>query len=57
MNPATDVVLTSSQDEINAARQETTELNAELVEMGKVSETRGGIFGPKPEVGQGVDYY
>ena len=54
MNPVSDVVLNSSQDEINVGRQETTELNTELVELGKVSDTRGGFFGGKSEPGFGL---
>jgi len=57
MNPVSDVVLNSSQDEINVGRQETTELNTELVELGKVSDTRGGIFGSKTDIGAGFNYF
>ena len=57
MNPVSDVVLNSSKDEINAARRETTELNTEVVELGKVSETRGGIFGDKLDAGAGWEYF
>lgn len=57
MNPVSDVVLNSSKDEINAARQETTELNSELVELGKVSDTRGGFFGSKSDTGAGYAVY
>ena len=57
MTPATDVVLNSSQDEINAARQETTKLNTELVELGKVSETQGGIGGSKTEPSIGFQWF
>lgn len=54
MNPVSDVVLNSSQDDINAARQDATELNAELVELGNVSGTCGGYFGAKSDAGLGV---
>ena len=57
MNPVSDVVLNSSQDEINAVRQETTELNTELVELGKVSDTHGDFFGYKLDAGAGWEYF
>ena len=57
MNFVSDVVLNSSQDEINATRHETTELNTELVELGKVSDTHGGFFGDKPDTGAGFQYF
>lgn len=58
MNAASDTVLNTSADEAATARQEQqTEPKAELVELGKVSDTRGGWIGVKADNGLGVTYY
>ncbi len=58
MNSVSETVLNTSSDEVEAARQEPrTELDADLVELGKVSNTQGGIFGWKTDVGSGFITY
>lgn len=54
MNSVSDTVLNSADDKVEATRQEQkTEVNAEVVELGKVSDTRGGWLGNKMDSGAG----
>jgi hypothetical protein len=58
MSSVPDTVLNTSDDKIETARrQQQTELNAEVVELGKVSETRGGWIGVKSDIGAGFTTY
>lgn len=58
MSSVSDTALIASEDKVEAARQEQpTELKAELVEMGKVSDTSGGWFGAKVDAGVGFVTY
>ena len=58
MNSASETVLNKADDKVETARQEPkTEVNAEVVELGKVSDTRGGFFGAKTDVGAGFITY
>jgi len=58
MNSVPDTVLNTSGDQSETARQEQkTELDAELVELGKVSDTRGGWVGVKEDTGFGFQVY
>lgn len=55
MNSVSDTALNGADDKVETARQEQqTEVNAEIVELGKVSDTRGGWFGSKMDSGLGV---
>ncbi len=57
MNSVSDTVLSSADDKVEAARQEQkTEVSAEVVELGKVSDTRGGWLGAKIDTGLGVEW-
>lgn len=58
MNTFADNLSNREQDQNESARRETKLLSdAPLVELGKVSETRGGWFGPKLDVGAGFVPY
>jgi hypothetical protein len=58
MNSVSETVQNVSGDKIEAAPQEQKpELNAELVELGKVSDTRGGWLGWKEDMGVGFQSY
>lgn len=58
MNSVSDTVLNTSDEKVEAARQEQNpELNAKLVELGKVSDTSGGWVGSKVDIGLGFTAY
>lgn len=58
MNSVSDTALNSADDKVETTRQEQkTEVNAEVVELGKVSDTRGGWIGNKVDTGMGVQVY
>lgn len=58
MNTFSDLRSTKEQDQIESLRQEkNTASNAALVELGKVSDTKGGWFGLKTDVGLGFVTY
>lgn len=58
MSSVSETVLNSADDKVEAARQEPkTEVNAEVVELGKVSDTRGGWLGTKMDTGAGFAAY
>ena len=58
MNFVSETVQTVTGDKIEAAPQEQkAERNAELVELGKVSDTRGSWLGWKQDVGNGFQAY
>jgi len=58
MNSVSDTVSNASAENVEAARQEQkTEQHAELLELGKVSDTRGGWIGVKADIGLGFTSY
>jgi hypothetical protein len=57
MNIGSDDLLVRAEEKIEATRQEKTEQEAALVELGKVSDTRGGFFGSKMDSGAGLTVY
>lgn len=58
MNAVSETVLSTSDDKVEIAHLERkTEPNAELVELGKVSDTRGGWLGSKYDAGAGFTVY
>ena len=57
MNAAADTLLKSAENEDQTARREEEQPEPRLVEMGKVSETKGGWFGAKTDTGAGFVYY
>lgn len=57
MNAAADTLLKSAENEDQTARREEGQPDAQLVEMGRVSDTKGGWFGSKADVGVGFQVY
>lgn len=58
MNAASDTLLNNTEDKADTGRQEQkAELDASLVELGKVTDTKGGFFGPKFDIGSGFSSY
>lgn len=58
MNTFSDTRSNTEQDHVETVRQEPkTVSDAALVELGKVSDTRGGWFGPKVDTGAGLQIY
>lgn len=58
MSSVSDTVLNVADQKIETTPQEQkTEVNAEVVELGKVSDTRGGWLGNKVDTGLGVQIY
>lgn len=58
MNSASDTLLNNAKEKADTVRQEQkSELDASLVELGKVSDTKGGFFGPKFDIGSGFISY
>jgi hypothetical protein len=55
MNSVSDTVLNGADDKVETAHQEQKEMEAtpEVVELGKVSDTRGGWLGTKIDTGAG----
>lgn len=58
MNTSSDSRSNKEQDQIEAVRQEQETVSDDaLVELGKVSDTRGGWLGSKTDVGNGFTVY
>jgi hypothetical protein len=57
MSIGSDDLLVKAEEKVEATRQEKTEQDAALVELGKVSDTRGGFFGAKLDSGAGLMIY
>ena len=57
MNISPDDLLGRAEEKIEATRQERTEQDTALVELGKVSETKGGWLGAKVDNGAGLTAY
>jgi len=57
MNISPDDLLGRAEEKIEATRQERTEQDTALVELGKVSETKGGWLGSKVDNGAGLTAY
>jgi len=58
MNSASDTLLSKSEDKVEAARrEEQAEPSTTLVELGKVTETKGGWLGAKLDSGAGLVLY
>lgn len=54
MNSGSETLLVRVEDNIEASRQEKTDTDTALVELGKVSDTQGGFFGTKFDSGNGL---
>jgi hypothetical protein len=58
MNAVSDTLLNRAEDKVETSRQEQkTESDTALVELGKVSDTRGGWVGAKSDAGAGFTVY
>lgn len=57
MNSGTDNLLVVTEEKVETAREEKAELDTALVELGKVSDTRGGWLGAKLDSGAGLIIY
>lgn len=57
MNIGSDDLSVRAEEKIEATRQEKTEQEAALVELGKVSDTKGGFIGTKMDSGAGLVAY
>lgn len=57
MSITSDDLLVRAEEKVEATRQEKTEQDAALVELGKVSDTKGGFFGAKLDSGAGLTFY
>ena len=56
MNAVSETVLSTPDDKVETPHQE-AEPKAELIELGKVSDTRGGWLGAKADNGFGFTVY
>jgi hypothetical protein len=58
MNAASDTLLNNTEEKADTVRQEQkAELDASLVELGKVSDTQGSFIGSKFDIGSGFINY
>lgn len=57
MNSGSDNLLVATEETLDKGRDEKAELNTALVELGKVSDTRGGWLGAKIDSGAGLIIY
>ena len=59
MNTISDTLLHDTEEKADIVRQERqkAELHAPLVELGKVSDTKGSFIGAKFDTGSGFVYY
>jgi hypothetical protein len=58
MNSASDTLLNKTEGQVESAREENqAEQSATLVDLGKVSDTKGGWLGTKADSGAGLMPY
>lgn len=58
MNSASETLLNKTEDQVEAVREEKqAEPGATLVDLGKVSDTKGGWIGAKQDSGAGLMAY
>lgn len=58
MNSASDTLLNKTEDQVASACEETlVEQSTTLVDLGRVSDTKGGWIGSKPDSGAGLQAY
>lgn len=58
MNPASDTLSNKTEDQVESARQENqAEPSTTLVDLGRVSDTKGGWIGTKADSGAGLMPY
>ena len=57
MNIGSENLLVKAEENAEPARQEKADVDTTLVELGRVSDTRGGFFGSKNDSGNGLMFY
>jgi len=59
MNAAPDSLLNRAEEKLEpvAGQEQKAEPEAALIDMGKVSDTQGGWYGPKIDTGYGLQVY
>jgi hypothetical protein len=58
MNDSSDTRSSKEQDQVESVRQDAQPASdAALIDLGKVSDTKGGFIGVKPDTGFGVSTY
>lgn len=58
MNTPSDTRSSKEQDQVESVHQDAQPVtDAALIELGKVSDTKGGFLGHKPDTGFGVQTY
>ena len=56
MSIGSENLLVGAEENVETVRQEKADVDTALVEMGKVSDTKGGWFGAKNDSGAGLTY-
>lgn len=56
MNIGSETLLARTEENVEAARQDTADVDTTLVELGKVSDTKGGWLGAKNDSGAGLTW-
>ena len=56
MSNGSENVLVRADENVEATRQEQANTDTALVELGRVSDTKGGFFGVKNDSGAGLTY-
>ena len=56
MNIGSETLLARAEENVEAARQDKADVDTPLVELGKVSDTKGGWLGAKADAGAGLTY-
>ena len=56
MNIGSETLLARTEENVEAARQDKADVDTTLVELGKVSDTKGGWLGYKNDSGAGLTY-
>lgn len=57
MNSASDTLLDKTEDNVESAQEKQAEPSATLVDLGRVSDTKGGWIGSKTDSGAGLQVY
>ncbi|HUN71406.1 MAG TPA: hypothetical protein VMU52_03765 [Steroidobacteraceae bacterium] len=57
MNTSSETRSSQEQEKVESGRQDAEPVSDALLELGKVTDTKGGWIGPKPEPGLGFQNY
>ena len=57
MNTGSDNLLVRAEEKVETAHEDKVELDTAIVELGKVSDTKGGFIGTKMDSGAGLMVY